>query len=170
MANTYTKLAIGSRHVTIGIKNQTAVPIIIGKGIKVTWLVAANRIPAVELMPGTLEKIDEMQGVWWTKMSIECRKEMPLQQLDLPGLWGWPGTNCASTCALVTEYHIFSLEPGELGCTGLAKHDIRVVDEKPFKERFQRIPPPMVEEVRAHVKEMLELFVLAKAHGVTLSC
>ena len=39
---------------------------------------------------------------------------------------------------------------------GLVKHEIRVVDDEPFKERFQRIPPPMEEEVRAHMKEMLE--------------
>ena len=33
----------------------------------------------------------------------------------------------------------------------------RVLDDDPFKERFQRIPPPMVDEVCAHVKEMLEV-------------
>ena len=50
---------------------------------------------------------------------------------------GWFGTNCASTHTLLTEYHdIFLLEPGELGCMGLAKHEIRVVDDEPFKERF----------------------------------
>ena len=65
--------------------------------------------------------------------------------------------NSTSACALPTEYHdIFSLEPGELGCMSLAKHKIKVVDDEPFKERFWRILPPMVEEVRAHVKEMLE--------------
>ena len=36
------------------------------------------------------------------------------------------------------------------------KHEIRVVDHEPFKELFQSIPPPMVDEVRVHVKEMLE--------------
>ena len=76
------------------------------------------------------------------KMSIECRKEMLLQQLDVSGQEGYSGANCTSAHALLTEYHdIFSLEPGGLGCTGLAKHDIRVVDDEPFKERFQRIPP-----------------------------
>ena len=70
-------------------------------------------------------------------MSIEQRKEMLLQQLDLSGLEEWSGANCVSAHALLTEYHdIFSLEPGELGCTGLAKHEIRVVDDEPFKERF----------------------------------
>ena len=39
----------------------------------------------------------------------------------------------------------------------LAKHEIRVVDNEPFKERFQRIPPPMVDAVHPHVKEMLEV-------------
>ena len=88
-------------------------------------------------------------------MSIECRKETLLQQLDLSGLEGWSGTNCTSAHALLTEYHdIFLLGPGELGCMGLAKHDIRVEDDEPFKERFWRIPPPMVQEVRAHMKEM----------------
>ena len=62
-----------------------------------------------------------------------------------------------SAHALLTEYHdIILLEPGELGCMDLAKYEIMVVDDEPFKQRFQRIPPPMVEEVRAHMKEMLE--------------
>ena len=45
------------------IKNQTAVMIIIGKGIKIPWVVAANRVPPVEVMPGILEKLDEIQGI-----------------------------------------------------------------------------------------------------------
>ena len=44
-----------------------------------------------------------------------------------------------------------------LGCTDLVKNGIKVTDGEPFKERFQRIPPPMVDEVHAHMKEMLEV-------------
>ena len=91
-------------------------------------------------------------------MSIEHRKEMLLQQLDLSGLEGWSGANCTSTHALLTKYHdIFMLEPGGLGCMGLAKHEIRVVDDESFNEGFWKIPPPMVEEVKTHLKEMLEV-------------
>ena len=158
MANTYTEMTTGSNGIAIVIKNQTAVPITIGNGIKVTWVVAVNRGPPADVMPRTLEKLDKMQGIQWTKMSIEWKKEMLLPQLDLSGLEGWSGANHTYACALLTEYNdIFSLEPGELGCTSLAKHEIRVVVDEPFKERFQRTPPPMVEEVRAHVKEMLEV-------------
>ena len=39
-------------------------------------------------MPRTLEKLDEMQGIQQTKMSIEQRTEMLLQQLDLYRLQG----------------------------------------------------------------------------------
>ena len=90
-------------------------------------------------------------------MLAEWMREVLFQQLDLSGLEGWSKENQAATHALLAEYHdIFSLEPGELGCTNLAKHEIRAVDDEPFKEWFQRIPPPMVDEVWAHVKEMLE--------------
>ena len=92
-------------------------------------MVAANRVPPVEVRPGTLEKLDEMQGSWQTRMSVEHGKKTLLQQLDLSGLEGWSSTNHATAHALLTEYHdIFLLEPGELGCTDLAKHEIWVVD------------------------------------------
>ena len=61
---------------------------------------------------------------------------------------------CILSCSANRVHEIFSLETGELGCTDLAKHEMRVVKDEPFKERFQRIPPLMAEEVRAHVKEM----------------
>ena len=73
---------------------------------------------------------------------------MLLKQLDLPGLEGWSEANQAAFYTLLAEYHdIFSLEPRELGCTDLAKHEIRVVDDDSFKEWFQRIPQSMVDEV-----------------------
>ena len=90
-------------------------------------------------------------------MATERRKEMLIQQLDLSELEGWSGANHTSGHALLIEYHdIFSLESGELGCMSLKNHELRVVDDEPFKERFQMIPPPMIEEVRATQKEMLE--------------
>ena len=50
----------------------------------------------------------------------------------------------------------FSLDPAELGCTHSMEHIIKVTDDAPFKEQFRRIPPLLVEEVRNHLKEMLE--------------
>ena len=63
VVNTYTGMTAGSKCVAVVIKNQMAVLVMIGKGIKITQVVAANRVPPVEVMPGTLEKLDEMQGI-----------------------------------------------------------------------------------------------------------
>ena len=62
-----------------------------------------------------------------------------------------------AACRLLAEYHnVFSLDPTELGCTHSTEHIIKVTDDTPFKEWFGQIPPPLVEEVRNHLKEMLE--------------
>ena len=51
---------------------------------------------------------------------------MLLQQLDLSSLESWSEANQAATRALLAECNaIFLLEPGELGCTDLEKHEIR---------------------------------------------
>ena len=151
--NTYTEMTTGSKQVAIVVKNWTAAPITIAKGIKVTQVLAKNVVPQVEVALETLEKLDEMQGVKRVKMLTGQRKEAFFQQLDLSGLEGWSAKNWAAAHPLLAEYHdIFSWEPGELGCTDLAKHEIKGIDDKPFKEMFQRIPPPLVDE-----QEMLEV-------------
>ena len=71
MVNIYTEMTIGSKHVSIVIKNQTAVLSTIGKGVKITKVVAANRVPPVEVVPEMLEKLDKRQEIQWTQMTIE---------------------------------------------------------------------------------------------------
>ena len=120
----------------------------------------------MEWAPRTLEELEEVQGIQQTKMLVERRKEMLLQQLDLSDLDGWSEANQVATHAFISDYHdIFSLEPGELGCTNLAKHDIRVINDEPFKEWFWRIPPAMVDEIQAHMKEMLEACVICPSQS-----
>ena len=66
-------------------KTLTAILITIAKGIKVTQVVAANAVPPVEVVSQTLEQLDEVQGIQQTKMSVERRKEVPFQQIDVSG-------------------------------------------------------------------------------------
>ena len=69
----------------------------------------------------------------------------------------WAPKMADKACQLLAEYHdIFSLDPAELGCTHSTEHAIKVTDDTPFKERFRCIPPPLVDEVRDHLREMLE--------------
>ena len=41
-----------------------AIPITITKGVKVTWVVAVNAVPQVELVLTTLEELDEVQVLY----------------------------------------------------------------------------------------------------------
>ena len=52
--------------------------------------------------------------------------------------------------------HIFSTGPTDLGRADIVKHDIKLTDDTPFKEPYRRVPPALYEEVRLHLKEMLE--------------
>ena len=52
--------------------------------------------------------------------------------------------------------HVFSQGPTDIGRTNIVEHEIHLTDEHPFKEPFRKIPPALVEEVREHLKEMLE--------------
>ena len=78
-------------------------------------------------------------------------------ELDLSGLDSWAPELADAACWLLVKYHdIFSLDLAELSCTHSMEHTIKVTDDTPFKEQFRQIPLPMVEEVRNHLREMLE--------------
>ena len=77
--------------------------------------------------------------------------------MDLSSLDEWTLELADTAHQLLAKYHdAFSLDLAELDCTHSTKHIIKVTDDTPFKEQFGQIPPPMVEEVRNHLKEKLE--------------
>ena len=45
----------------------------------------------------------------------------------------------------------------DLGRPDKVKHSIKLDDYTPFKERYRYIPPQQYEEVKQHLKEMLEI-------------
>ena len=79
-----------------------------------------------------------------------------------------PSFDLSSSCLSETEkehaqkflskwQHIFSSGPLDLGHTHTVKHEINLEDEKPFKEPYRHIPPALFQEVRQHLKEMLQI-------------
>ena len=47
------------------------------------------------------------------------------------------------------------MKSNELGCTSAIEHEICINNSEPFKEWFRHIPPPLLEEVRASLQDML---------------
>ena len=90
-------------------------------------------------------------------MSVVARQKKLLEKLNLDRLANWSPENAAVARELVLAYHdVFALESNVLGCTSTIEHEIHIENYQPFKEQFWCIPPPLLEEVRTFLRDMLE--------------
>ena len=157
---TYTELKNGTRSVSLVVRNGTARPIRMSPGRQIGRVVPANEVPDAQPTPELLQKLaqnDEKK----VALTTEQRQELLMQALEKDGgldtLRSWPQETALKARRLLMEFHsVFSLEPGEMGCTDTTEHVIELTKSEPFKERFRRIAPPLVEEVRLHIQEMLD--------------
>ena len=151
----YTHLKNGSGKVSLVVRNMSDSHIFLKKGVLVVWVVSASLVPPMEL---SLE-IEAVLGVEarLEPMSVVVRQEELLEKLNLDRLAHWSPGNAVAVRELVLGYHdIFMLEGNKLGCTSAIKHEICIKNSEPFKEQFQHIPPSLLEEVRASLRDMLE--------------
>ena len=125
-------------------------------------MATANAVPEAQCSPELLKQLD-YEGEDKpepAKLSMQQRQEL-LTTLKKDGwldhLKEWPPELAKKAVALLLEFHhLFSLELNEIGCTDATKHFIELMKDKPFKERFCHIAPPLVDEVRQHIQEMLD--------------
>ena len=163
VVKTYTELRNGSRNVSVVLHNLTGKPVHLAAGRPVVRVVATNAVPDAAPSPEFLRKLDELEPNQNPpkKLTIEERQKLLLELLRKEGrldkLKQWPPELALRFEQMLMEHHnIFSLELNEIGCTDTAEHVIELLDTKPFKEQFQCIAPPLVEEVREHIQEMLD--------------
>ena len=52
---------------------------------------------------------------------------------------------------------LFAMDSSDLGHTDLVKHHIELTDYTPIKDRYQHIPSHQYDEVRKHLKEMMDI-------------
>ena len=153
----YATLANGSNRITVVLRNNTRDWLEIKKGLPIAWMVAANEVPKVTNL-FSAEQTKEQSTLTETE-----RQDLLLEKLDLSGLEAWPQEQAEQARSLLKEYHdIFSLEKRDMGHTNATKHKIvlKDPDTPPFKERFRRILPPQLDEVREHLKLMLDAGVI----------
>ena len=89
---------------------------------------------------------------------------MGSREMDLSGTQSWSDELQSKAGDLLNSYSdIFSKHDLDMGRTDLIKHEIKLIDPNPFKESYRRIPPHLYDEVRAHLKEMLDLGAIRKS-------
>ena len=124
---------------------------------------ATNAVPDAKCSPDLLKKLDDEDpdSPEPVKLLTQQRQDLLLAVLQKDGgldhLKEWPPDLARKVVALLLEFHhVFSLEPNEIGCMDATEHVIKLMKDKPFKERFLCIAPPLVDEVCQHIQEMLD--------------
>ena len=148
----YTRLKNGSGRVSLVVRNVSDRQIFLKKGVPVMRVVSAMLVSPAELSPEMEAALGEESRP--EPLSVAMRQEKLLEKLNLDGLAHWSPENAVAARDLVLAYHdVFTLESNELGCTSTIEHEIHIENEEPFKEQFQHIPSPLLEEVRASLRE-----------------
>ena len=160
---TYMELKDGSWNVSLVLRNLTTRPIYLARGQLISRVAATNAVPEAQCSPKLLKQLDDegKDKPEPAKLSTQQRQELLLAALKkesgLDHLKEWLPEFSKKAVALLLEFHhVFSLEPNEIGCTDTTKHVIELMKDEPFKERFCRIAPPLVDEVHQHIQEMLD--------------
>ena len=86
----YTDLKRGSKSMPVVLRNMTASDLSLNKGDKVMWVQTANKMPKTNLHPGTLEALDEEQGITRKPLTRAERQVKVLKELNLEVLDEWP--------------------------------------------------------------------------------
>ena len=175
----YTYLKSNSRSVHVGLCNMSCRTVTLQKGTVVAELSPANAIPkmlAPKLASCQLEftknqgpKSNKLEFADSTnsqpKLTQEQRDEL-FSKLDLTSYDDWTQDQRNAMDNVIERYHhIFAFEILELGSTDLVKHEIKLTNYVPFKERYQRIPPHQYEEVHKHLDEMLRMGAIRRSNS-----
>lgn len=64
---------------------------------------------------------------------------------------------------LLKHKAVFATSDLDLGCTSLITHDIPLVDDVPIRQRYRRIPPSDYDEVKAHIRKLLDSQVIQES-------
>ena len=157
----YATLADSSNRVTVVLRNNTRDWLEIKKGIPIAQMVATNEVPKVTNLLSAEEPKEQ------PTLTKAERQDLLLEKLDLTGLEVWPEDQVEKACSLLKEYHDILLEKCDMGHTNATKHKIvlKDPDTPPFKECFCRIPPPQLDEVREHLKLMLDAGVIQPSNS-----
>ena len=159
----YSYMRPGSKRAGVALLNLSNKLVVLKKGTIVATVKAGNKIPPM-LAPKphkgkepVSDKLPEKTPTWIEKL---------FSKLDLSGMESWSHNQQQQMRKVFEEYHhLFAFEDLELGKTDLVKHVIKLDNPQPFRECYCRIPPHQYEEVRQHLKEMVEIGAIRKSQS-----
>ena len=168
--NSYTELMPGSKKVAVAIRNTSARNIKVSRGTVVGSIFTANKVPKIisqSVRIGSKDSDGKSSDSNCDSSPDSCENpNWILEKLDLSGTNSWSEDLQTKAKDLLVSYSdIFSKHDLDMGKTDLIKHHIKLSDYTPFKQPYRRIPPHFYEEVRALLKEMIQLGAIRKSQS-----
>ena len=101
-----------------------------------------------------------------TPLTPEQMKQL-FEQIKLEeGTSHWTEEQRSRVRTVIEKYSfLFAMNSLDLGRTDLVKHHIQLDNYTPIKDRYRRIPPHQYEEVRKHLKEMLDIGAIRRSNS-----
>lgn len=66
---------------------------------------------------------------------------------------------------MLARKDVFSCHEWDVGCSKSTKHEIRLTDTRPFRERSRRLPPADLEDVRQHLQELQKNGIISESRS-----
>ena len=184
----YSMLKLGSSRVLIVLRNLSCKSVTIKSKTVVATVATENLVP--KSMAPNLEGEDKRELRKWYEEQIDSetvqeakekdeliselklkplspeKERLLFEKIDLSGIADWDQEDQRQAREIFREYgQLFALDDLDLGHTSVVKHEIKLNDYTPFKERYRCIPPHQYEEVKKHLIGMLEIGAIRKSNS-----
>ena len=154
---------------SVGIRNISCQCLTIPTKTVIAKVAAANVVPHSYAPKGEGDELDsknmsansndaESEGPLGAPPLTLEKEHLLFSKINLDNIKDWSDDLKCKTRELFKKYaHIFALESLDMGHTSLVKHKIKLNNYTPFKERYRQILPNLFEEVKNHLKEMIQV-------------
>lgn len=111
-----------------------------------------------EIQKGSIQKFPKSKSSQIPRSDIFNKIDLPRNELSKEQL--------QKIQELLTDFDsLFSKGDTDIGYCPFVEHHIELNDETPFKQRFRRIPPSMLDEVKDHIEQQLSAGIIRRSHS-----
>lgn len=133
---------------------------VVNVGVHDVWLQPRTALGELYVVERQMEDSIIIEGIEGAKVGVvKSIRASSGNTLDLSHL-SWPNLSLDEDTegrALLEKYaDVFTRGDGDLGCTTLVEHEIRLTDDTPVRQRYRRLPPSQYGQVKAHIQELVE--------------
>lgn len=141
---------------------------IVNVGSVDVWVAPRHTIGTVQVV-----KVVKTQGpnliispenVYTAHVHLQVAEQALVDEVKWPSFEGLAEQEVEQASHLLNKYRsLFSVSEGDIGCSSLITHEIPVVDDRPVRQPYRRIPPSQYESVRAHIQQLLDSKVIRES-------